>query len=260
MELFQAPSLIPDRVPVYTYTDYRKHAAPEGGFVEAYFKTFEYAHKQVYERITRKFRKELYDGPTAYDMCRINNEYNEEVRKIVSRELHSYLFEGGKIEAYPYPILSFDISIKTTTNRYNSDYDDYDKHSYTDTYTVVFDPFGGDWRTEDFRPKAGPRKFRYEPSYQESEYDRILYDKGQLEWKIGALEREKSKLSVKLRPDLRKEIEQKIQKLQKEYDALAAQYDFKDLKKKAAQYTKECTAFAKQAFQTWYENTLHAEA
>lgn len=257
MEMFQAPSRIPFRADVYTYTDYRNGTAPKGGFVEAYFKAFEYAHKQIYEGITRKFAREIYGGPTASDMCRINNEYNAQVRKIVNRELHNHLFDGGAIEAYPYPAISFDISIKTTASRYNADYDDYDKHSYTDAYTIVFDPFSTEWRTENHSPKAGPRKFQYNPFYFESKYDRILYDKQCLEREIGALEYEKSKLLVKLRPGTRREIEQKILKLQNEYNALAAQHDFEEVEKKAAQYTKEFKSFAKQVYQAWYENTMH---
>lgn len=255
MELFDAASRIPANAKVYTYADYRNHAAPKDGFVEAYFKAFEYAHGQIYNRITRKFVREIYGGPTAYDMCRINNEYNEEMRKIVNRELQEYLFEDGEIEAFPYPAISFDLSIKTTASRYNSDYDDYDKHSYTDAYPIVFDPFGGDWRVEAFRPKAGPRAFRYEPFYFESKYDRVLYEKRCLERKLGELRHEKSTFLVRLLSSARKETERQLLEVQKEYDALATQHDFAEVEKKAKTYQKKFRAFAKQVCQAWYERT-----
>lgn len=253
MDLFQTP--IPSQAPIYTYTDYQNQTAPKGGFVEAYFKAFEYAHGQIYKRITRTFTKELYDGPTAHDMCRLNNEYNKEMLEIVSRELHNYLFEGGTIEAYPYPIISFDIGVKTTTSRYNSDYDEYDEYSYSDAYKVVFDPFGSDWRTENSSPKAGPRTFRYKPFYMENKYDQILSDQRYLERRLGELRYERSTFLTRLLPSARKETDRQLLEVQKEYDALAAQYDFKEVEKQAAQYTKDFKAFATQVFQAWYDNT-----
>lgn len=255
MNLFDAASRIPVDAKVYTYADYQNHAAPQGGFVEAYFKAFKYAHGQIYERITRKFAKEIYGGPTSSDICRINDAYNEEMRKIVTRKLQEYLFEGGEIEAFPYPVISFDLSIKTTSSRYNSDYDDYDKHSYTDAYPIVFDPFGGDWRVEAFRPKAGPRKFRYEPSYFESKYDRILSDKGYLEWKLDELKYDRKTFLTRLLPSARKENERQRLEVQKEYDVLAAQHDFDEVEKKANAHQKEFKCFAKQVYQAWYDNT-----
>ena len=255
MELFDAASCLPANAKVYTYADYRNHAAPKGGFVEAYFKAFEEDHKQHYDTMVRKNQSEIYGGLTAYDVCRMNNDYNKEMRQTIDRAIHYYLRDGGEIEAFPYPIISFDLGVKTTVKEYNDTYDDYDKHSYSDAYTIVFDPFGGDWRVEDFRPKAGPRKFRYEPFGFESEYDRILFEKHCLELDLESLKYDRSTFLTRLFPSARKEIDRKIQEAQKEYDAMAAQYDFDEVEKKAKTYWREFKCFAKQVYQAWYENT-----
>lgn len=259
MELFDAASRIPVNAKVYTYADYRNHAAPKGGFVEVYFKAFEKDHKRCYDAMVRKNQKEIYGGPTSSDVCRMNNDYNKEMRRTIDRSIHYYLHDGGVIEAFPCPIISFDLSIKTTASRYNSDYDDYDKHTYSDSYAIIFDPFGSDWRTESQRPKAGPRKFRYEPFYLENKYDRILFEKECLELRLSELRYDRSTFLTRLLPSARKENERQRLEVQKEYDALAAQYDFDEVEKKAKTYWKEFECFAKQVYQAWYESTKHAD-
>lgn len=259
MDLFDASSRIPVRAKVFTYVDYRNHAAPKGGFVETFFKAFEEDHKRCYDTMVRKNQREIYGGPTSSDVCRMNNDYNKEMRQTIDRAIHYYLRDGGEIEAFPYPIISFDLGVKTTVNEYNDIYEDYDKRSYSDAYTIVFDPFGSDWRPENQGPKAGPRKFRYEPFYFESKYDRILFEKRRLELKLSELRYDRSTFLTRLLPSARKETERQILEVQKEYDALTAQYNFDEVEKKAKMYWKEFKCFAKQVYQAWYESTKHAD-
>lgn len=259
MDTFPASSCIPVNAKVYTYADYRNHAVPKGGFVETFFKAFEEDHKRHYDAMVRKNQREIYGGPTSYDVCKMNNDYNKEMRRTIDKAIHYYLRDGGEIEAFPYPIISFDLSVKTTVNKYNDIDEDYDKHSYSDAYTIVFDPFGSDWRAENQRPKAGPRKFRYEPFYFESKYDRILYEKRCLERKLGELRYDRSTFLTRLLPSARKETERQLLEVQKEYDALVSQYDFDEVEKQAKTYWKEFKCFAEQVYQAWYECTKQVE-
>lgn len=177
---------LPLKGTVYTFPDYQDGNVPKGGFADTFFRAFEEAHDRIYQEATSGWHSEIREGMDKYTWCHITNEYNERMRREIDRELQSYMMKhDGVIDAYPYPVIAFDITVTTTEKTYNRIDEDYDEETYESSRnTIIYDHFGTPWSYRDSKLTGGEREFRYVRHFCSSEYDDILTHKKVLESRI----------------------------------------------------------------------------
>lgn len=177
---------LPESVTVYTYDDYSNGIVPKNGFADTFFKTYAKNQKRIYENAIRNYRNEIRNEISDYYLSIITNEFNKEMRSYIDIELQNYMMENnGIIDSLPYPIISFEIFIKTTVKEYDSIDEEYN----TDTFThgnksIVYDHFGTECSCNANKLIYGERKYRYKKIICENEYSKILSENSLYEHRI----------------------------------------------------------------------------
>lgn len=163
--------------PIYSYDDFIRGNVPDGSFAYTFFDTYKKYDHDLFERMKRKVSRSIsYGKIDIYDFCSAHNEYSNEMRSRIDRELQKYMIDhGGVIDAYPYPVISYVVQASSVVRTYNEIDEDYDKEEFEgDNFDVVYDHFGTDCEVLNGKLERGQRKARTVRLYLQDEFTKLI--------------------------------------------------------------------------------------